>query len=76
MDQEIEKISKKLMKELDYGKGYQYAHNAANKLTNMQCLPDSLLDKEYYQPTMQGLEAKYKTRLEQIKAWKQAHRET
>ena len=73
---QIRNAPTKLMKELDYGKGYQYAHNAANKLTNMQCLPDSLLDKEYYQPTMQGLEAKYKTRLEQIKAWKQAHRET
>ena len=73
---QIRNAPTKLMKELEYGKGYQYAHNAANKLTNMQCLPDSLLDREYYQPTMQGLEAKYKTRLEQIKAWKQAHRET
>ncbi len=60
----------KLMKELDYGKGYQYAHDSEDKLTNMQCLPDSLLGKEYYLPTEQGLESKFKTRLEQIKNWK------
>ncbi|MDO4588025.1 MAG: replication-associated recombination protein A [Planctomycetia bacterium] len=62
-----------LMKELDYGKGYQYAHDAEDKLTNMQCLPDSLLGKEYYRPTEEGLEIRYKTRLEQIKAWKKEH---
>lgn len=62
-----------LMKELDYGKGYQYAHNTKDKLTNMQCLPDSLLDRTYYQPTEQGMESKYKARLEQVKAWKKAH---
>ena len=62
------------MKELDYGKGYQYAHNTADKLTDMQCLPDSLEGTEYYHPTEQGLEAKYKARLEQIKAWKTQHR--
>ena len=63
----------RLMKELDYGKGYQYAHNTADKLTDMQCLPDSLEGTEYYHPTEQGLEAKYKARLEQIKAWKAHH---
>ena len=63
----------RLMKDLDYGKGYQYAHDAADKLTNMQCLPDSLLGREYYRPTEQGLETRYKARLEQIKAWKKEH---
>lgn len=63
----------KLMKDLDYGKGYQYAHDTQDKLTNMQCLPDSLLDRVYYDPTEEGLEAKFKTRLEQIKAWKKEH---
>ncbi len=63
----------KLMKELDYGKGYQYAHDTDEKLTNMQCLPDSLLDREYYRPTEQGLEIKYKNKLEQIKNWKKTH---
>lgn len=63
----------KLMKELDYGKGYQYAHDTADKLTNMQCLPDSLLGKEYYFPTEEGTEAKFKTRIEEIKDWKKRH---
>ena len=63
----------KLMENLNYGKGYQYAHDTEEKLTNMQCLPDSLLGREYYQPTDQGVEAKFKARLEQIKAWKEKH---
>ena len=64
----------KLMKDLNYGKGYQYAHDKKDKLTNMQCLPDSLKDRVYYQPTEQGFEAKYKERLKQIKNWKKAHK--
>ena len=63
----------KLMKELDYGKGYQYAHDSADKLTNMQCLPDSLVGREYYRPTEEGIESRYKARLEEIKAWKKEH---
>lgn len=63
----------KLMKDLNYGKGYQYAHDTKEKLTNMQCLPDSLAGKEYYHPTEQGLEAKYKDKLERIKNWKKSH---
>ena len=65
----------KLMKELNYGKGYQYAHDTKDKLTNMQCLPDSLKDKVYYMPTTQGLEGKYKEKLEAIKEWKRKHKE-
>lgn len=65
----------KLMKELDYGKGYQYAHDTKEKITAMQCLPDSLVDREYYRPTDQGLEARFKERLAQIKDWKRKHRE-
>jgi len=63
----------RLMKDLEYGKGYQYAHDSEDKLTNMQCLPDSLQGREYYLPTEQGVEAKYKIRLEQIKIWKRKH---
>lgn len=63
----------RLMKELEYGKGYQYAHDAADKLTTIQCLPDSLLGRRYYEPTEEGLEARYKARLEQIRTWKQEH---
>ena len=61
----------RLMKELDYGKGYEYAHNTQEKLTHMQCMPDSLKDRVYYQPTAQGEEKKVKERLEEIKTWKQ-----
>ena len=63
----------KLMQNLNYGKGYQYAHDTEDKLTNMQCLPDSLLGKTYYQPTEEGFEARYKERLRQIKEWKRKH---
>lgn len=63
----------KLMQELNYGKGYQYAHNTEEKLTNMQCLPDSLVGTEYYKPTTQGLEARVKARLDEIKRWKREH---
>ena len=63
----------KLMKELQYGKGYQYAHDTEDKLTDMQCLPDSLLGKTYYRPTEEGFEARYKERLRQIKEWKRKH---
>ena len=62
-----------LMQSLKYGEGYQYAHDTKEKLTNMQCLPDSLLGREYYRPTGEGLEARYKERLEQIKQWKKEH---
>ena len=60
-----------LMAREGYGEGYQYAHDAAEKLTNMQCLPDSLLGKTYYHPTEEGLEGRFKARLEQIRAWRE-----
>ncbi|MCD8131793.1 MAG: replication-associated recombination protein A [Lachnospiraceae bacterium] len=63
-----------LMKELSYGEGYMYAHDYEEKLTAMQCLPDSLQGREYYQPTTQGQEAQLKERLREIKDWKKAHR--
>ena len=64
----------KLMQELNYGKGYQYAHDTTDKLTTMQCLPDSLKEKVYYRPTTQGNESKFKERLDFIKKWKKEHR--
>jgi len=63
----------KLMSELGYNDGYMYAHDHEEKVTAMQCLPDSLVEKEYFQPGTQGLEAKYKERLEAIKKWKKEH---
>ena len=64
----------RLMKELHYGEGYQYAHDAQDKLTDMQCLPDSLQGRHYYVPTEQGSEARVAERLVQIEAWRAAHR--
>ena len=64
----------RLMKELDYGKGYQYAHDTAEKLTNMECMPPSLVGHTYYNPTTQGNEVRFKDRLEYIKKWKKEHR--
>lgn len=63
----------KLMKELEYGKGYKYAHDSADKLTTMRCLPDSLADREYYRPTDEGAESRFKARLAEIKEWKKKH---
>lgn len=60
----------RLMKDLGYGKGYQYAHDTEDKLTTMQCLPDNLVGKEYYRPTDQGVEGKFAERLQAIKDWK------
>ena len=63
----------KLMKDLDYGKGYQYAHDTAAKVTSMQCMPDNLLGRVYYRPYGLGNEKELKERNERIKEWKKAH---
>jgi len=59
-----------LMKELEYGKGYLYAHDTEERLTAMDCLPESLLGRRYYLPGEQGSEARARQRLEAIRAWK------
>jgi len=56
-----------LMKHIGYGKGYQYAHNTEEKVTDMTCLPESLAGRTYYQPTDQGFEARIRQRLEEIR---------
>jgi putative ATPase len=56
-----------LMKNIGYGKGYQYAHDAEEKVTDMACLPESLLGRVYYRPTDQGFEARIRQKLEEIK---------
>ena len=63
----------RLMKELGYGAGYIYAHDTDDKLSAMQCLPDSLAGRKYYEPTTQGQEARVKERMEQIEAWRKKH---
>jgi putative ATPase len=60
----------KLMEQLHYGEGYVYAHATEEKLSRMQCLPDSLAGREYYRPTEEGKEAEVKEKLEKIKEWK------
>ncbi len=56
-----------LMSHIGYGKGYQYAHNAEEKVTDMTCLPESLAGRTYYKPTDQGFEARIRQRLEEIR---------
>jgi putative ATPase len=59
-----------LMADVGYGKGYQYAHNAEEKLTDMQCLPDNLQGRHYYQPTEEGFEKRLKEKMKAIEEWK------
>ena len=56
-----------LMKNVGYGKDYQYAHDYEDRVTNMQCLPDNLVGRTYYKPTDQGFEQRIRQRLEDIR---------
>lgn len=58
----------KLMKDLNYGKEYKYSHDFENNFAEQQYLPDELKDKIYYEPTENGMEAKFKKRLTEL--WK------
>jgi putative ATPase len=60
----------KLMKDLSYGKDYQYAHDEPDAVADMRCLPDSLADRRYYAPTDRGFEKEIRNRLEEWKAKK------
>ena len=60
-----------LMKELGYGKGYEYAHDTEEKLTHMQCMPEGLKDRIYYHPTEEGEEKKTAERLKEIKKFRE-----
>ena len=60
-----------LMKEAGYGKGYIYAHDTEEKMARMQCLPDALKGRRYYDPGTEGAEAAVKERLEEILKWKE-----
>jgi len=64
-----------LMANVGYGKGYQYAHNAEEKLTDMECLPENLRDRHYYQPTEQGFEKRLKEKMQAIQEWKKKMRD-
>ena len=60
----------KLMRELEYGKGYKYAHDYEGHITEMECLPENLRGHEYYHPSEMGGEIHYRKRLENIRKWK------
>lgn len=72
---QIRNAPTKLMEQLGYGKDYKYAHDYEGHITAMQCLPDSLKDRHYYNPSDQGLEKKVGEHKKQIEAWKQWKRE-
>ncbi len=63
-----------LMKNIGYGKGYEYAHDIEDKVADMTCLPDSLAGKAYYRPTDQGFEARLRQRMEEIRRIKDKRR--
>jgi len=71
---QIRNAPTKLMKDLNFGKGYMYAHNYEDKLTAMECLPEKLKGRVYYKPTEEGNEIRFKERNEKIKQWKKEHR--
>ena len=56
-----------LMKSLDYGKGYKYAHDEEGRVAEMQCLPDNLRDRRYYHPTQEGREKLLSARMEEVR---------
>jgi len=64
----------KLMKDLGYSEGYRYAHDEENKVADMDCLPDSLKGRRYYQPTQEGREKQLAARLEEIRRIKAGKR--
>lgn len=63
-----------LMKSLDYGKGYQYAHDEEGKVADMECLPESLMGRRYYQPTGEGREKLFAQRIDEIRRIREAKR--
>jgi putative ATPase len=71
---QIRNAPTRLMQELHYGEGYQYAHDSEEKLTAMSCLPETMQGRKYYLPTDEGGEMRVKERLRQIEKWKQAHK--
>ena len=64
-----------LMANIGYGKGYEYAHDAPERLTSMQCLPDNLKGRHYYQPSEEGFEKKLKEKMGAIEEWRKKYAE-
>ena len=59
-----------LMKQLGYGNGYRYAHDEQGGVAAMDCLPDRLCGRRFYEPTARGLEKRYAERLDKIRDWR------
>ncbi len=66
----------RLMKDLRYGEGYQFAHDSAERITRMTCLPDSLQGRRYYTPAGLGAESRLLSRLTAIRDWREGRTET
>jgi putative ATPase len=64
----------KLMRDLNYGKDYQYAHDIEGKVAGMDCLPEGLRDRRYYHPTSEGREKLLKQRMEEIERIREENR--
>ena len=71
----LRNASTKLMKDLDYGKGYRYAHDEEDKVAAMDCLPPSLLGRRYFEPTQEGREKQLAQRLEEIRRLRESKRD-
>jgi putative ATPase len=65
----------KLMKELDYGKGYEYAHDVEGRVADMDCLPESLQGRSWYRPTQEGREKLLAQRMDEIRKIRESKRE-
>ncbi len=65
----------RLMKELEYGRDYQYAHDVDGRVADMECLPASLAGRRYYQPTQEGRERQLSARMDEIARIKASKRE-
>jgi len=65
----------RLMKDLDYGKGYKYAHDEADAIADMSCLPSALEGRKYYEPKERGFEKEIKRRLDGWDAIKKKRRD-
>ena len=75
MPLQIRNAPTKLMKDLGFGKGYEYAHDAEDKITGLVCLPERLMDRSYYRPTEEGIEKTFAQKLRWAKYMHQKLRE-
>ena len=73
---QIRNAPTRLMKSLEYGRGYSYAHHTEEKIARMSCLPESLEGRRYYTPTGLGREANMKARLEAVRDWREGRTDT